>query len=110
DGETLPEAGRRVPDAEVVDGDADAGTPQLRELLEGEVGVLHGHALGDLQLQSMRIESGETQRRVDALDQRLLSELPGGEIDRNTKIGMTQVAECLGLQARGPQHPVSDHR
>src|SRR5947207_9542131 len=70
-----------MPDAEVVDGHAHAEVLEVEEDLRGQVGILHGGALGDLDLQEVRIEAGAIDGVADHGDDVRLLELAGGDID-----------------------------
>ena len=76
DGEALQVRQARVAGAEVVDGQAHAHLVQLLERLHGLVGVVHQHALGQLELEQRRREAAVAQRLLDHHDQLLLAELP----------------------------------
>src|SRR5206468_3866379 len=68
--ETLQVAQRRMPHAEVVDGDGNACSSQALEHFERQVDVLHGHGLGNLQLETTGLELRLHDCRLDAVHQR----------------------------------------
>ena len=71
---------RRVAGAEIVDGDLHAHLAQAVQRGDRARRVLHGQALGDLQLEIARRQAGALQRRGDHLRQIAVLELARREI------------------------------
>src|SRR5574341_1852808 len=110
DGECLEIAERRVTGTEVVDGDPHPQSLELAQYLDGVLGVLHGQALGDLQLQKPRIELGFPEGLVDVAHEVRILELPGGEVDRDRQRASEAGLPDLDLKAGGPEDPGGEPR
>ncbi len=80
--ELLQVAERRVPRAEVVDGESDPEILQPPQRRDRRVDVVEEHALGDLEAQQRRRDPGRRQARSDALDELRSRQLAAGEVHR----------------------------
>ena len=101
---------RRVARAEVVEQKVHAQRLDLREEQRGGAGVLHDHALGDLQPKPVGFEPALLQREAHLLEQLCPQELPGGEVhaDRDGRAPRQPVREPARRLARLAQHPFAD--
>ena len=96
--------------AEVIERDTQA---ELLELVQGAgavLRVLHGAALGDLQLQEFGWELRLHEHPANTLNQVELLELRDREVDRKRDRIETAVVPGLGLHACRAQHPESYRR
>jgi len=100
---------RRVPGAEVVDGQAHAETTELFEDVLGPVGVDHRRRLGDLDDHARRIHAVLIEPLHDAFDQVRLPELSGREVEARAHGDPAALpdAQLLGELA---DDPVADRR
>src|SRR5258706_6055459 len=73
--EALQISERGISGAEVIDGETNTHPAQSLQFHHHFVRVLHHHALGDLQLQILRIESGGFQDRGELGHEILLAKL-----------------------------------
>ena len=100
---------RGVPGAEIVYGKSDSFGPQAFHLGNAYFRVFHHAVFGDLQLQGGWRQAAF----IDDIDHHFykisLLNLPGREIYRYEKVQKTHVVPAFGLDAGGPQHPLS-HR
>src|SRR6266849_8958164 len=84
------------------------GAAQALEYLESQIDILHGHALGDLELETLRFDPRLLDGRLDSVNQRELAELARGKIHGHPEIGEAEVPEGAGLMKGGAQHPIAD--
>ena len=74
---------RRISSSEVIDADRDVEGSQLLEHGQGVLGVIHEHALGDLELEALTVEAAVAEDEIDAGNDVRAHELGGGEVDRH---------------------------
>src|SRR5207237_7119729 len=110
DGQPVQVAERAVAGAEIVDAERDAALAQAGQALDGDGGVLHQDALGDLEPQRARVEAGGVQRLLDLLDQIGLEHLAAGEIDgeRERRKLRVRLLEPPHLRAGLVQYPAAE--
>src|SRR4051794_12452932 len=80
-------AQRRVARAEVVERELDAQGAQRVQALDGALGVLHQQRLGDLEHEPARVDAGGGDRVADGLDEAVVLELEGGQVDLDGRGG-----------------------
>jgi hypothetical protein len=76
--------------------------------IQRRLGVLHGHALGDLQLEQAWIGSGLLHDRAHRVEELRLLQLPRGEIDGDAQVGAARFAQAPQVETRLPQDPGPD--
>src|SRR5680860_124641 len=99
---------RRVAGAEVIDTEPDAHRLEFEQQLARPLGILHGHALGNFQLERMGVQTCVVQRRGDPLGQFGLAELSRREIYRQTHVLNAFSLPVTHLCAARTQYPVAD--
>src|SRR4051794_30699475 len=93
-----------VAGAEVVDGQPYPHVGERVERVTGErVGADDG-ALGDLELELLRVQPAVGERRADVVDQVLVPELPAGEVDADERASATSPEPGERLPAGSPEH------
>ena len=108
DRELLEVGERGVAGPEVVDGDPYADGAERRQHLDGEDGVLHGRALGDLDLEVARVEAGLLEDAADARRQAALLELQRRQVDGEAQVGLAGGVPGHRLLAGAAQRPLAD--
>ncbi len=98
----------RVTRAEVVDREADAHRLDPVEYLLRARGVLHDHALGDFELEAVRLERALGEGPLDLAQQVLVLELPRRQVHRNGQRGRNAALQGLVVRAPDSEHPGSD--
>src|SRR3546814_934197 len=98
----------RIAGAEVVDDDRDTEPAQGAQDFRTLFRALHQHALGDLQLHAVRRESGLVEYRVQKLRQRLLLELAGRDVDRESQHTARLSLQFDAATACIAQHPFAE--
>src|SRR5712671_2606968 len=110
DGEPLEITQRRVAGPEVVDRQVRAERSQLFERVDGAVGALHEAALGDLEDEAGRRELRLREDRPDRLDEVVLAELAGRQVDADLQMRETQAELPLAQLAAGLTEDPLTHR
>src|SRR5439155_1078126 len=110
DRETMQVGERRVAGAEIVDRKPDAEGLQAAESLEVRVAVVHDGALGELDDEIVRLESGFTQRLGDVMYQIALFEVAGRDVHREPqgRSAGDGLAPGAHVAAGLPQHPAAE--
>ena len=101
---------RRVPGAEVVDGDLDAQLLQEVEPGHGGDGVPHERGLGDLEDQQVRVEVVGDQRVVDVVEQLVRLELAHGDVDRDAGVGAPALCQAAASRHDSFRAPTGRRR
>ena len=97
--------------AEVVECDAQAEPPKLRETLDRQVGIAHELALAHLQLQAGGREPRLVQHAPHQLHERRVGELALRDVHRHREPDVARVVPLAALHARGAQRPLAErHR
>src|SRR5207253_531606 len=84
DREPLQVIERGMSHAEIIDRDAHSEILEIEKNLGGQVRILHGGALGDLDFQETRIEARTLNGVADHGDDVRLLELTRGDVDRDS--------------------------
>jgi len=110
DGEALQVAERGVAGAEVVDGEGHAEQLQLQHLGDDGLGVLHEHALGDLEHERGRVEVRRPHGPGNVVVEALVLEVAGGDVHAHAEAACEVVVSLpFGcLRARLLEHPASE--
>ena len=80
-------AERRIAGAEVVDREPHAELLDRASSLHGALGVVHHHALGDLELEQLRTPCRSRAARRDVVEQAVVAELARRQVHRDMRIG-----------------------
>ena len=107
-GKRLRYASDGIAGAEIVDRHVDSEILQPSQHVHRLLGVLHEHALGDLELQIRRFQPGFSQRCLDVIDQAFVGELAWRQVDR-TRNRRSPAAATSG-SARTPSSAPSADR
>src|SRR6266404_510440 len=84
-GEPTKGTERGIAGAEIIDAKGDAEGGELRHQLYGALWILHGGALGDLELQTLRANTSRVESLPNLVDKPRIGKLPGAHVD--TDIG-----------------------
>src|SRR5579863_60899 len=98
----------RVARAEVIHGDLHAELFQLIQHRDELRRIVHDHALGQLELEKMRIEAARLQRFRDGLREILLAELTRRDVHRDDDRRQSGILPCLVLRAGALEDPFAD--
>ena len=103
---------RRVAGPEVVEHQPDPELPQPPERADPRLGLVHQHALGDLDLEAARIQSGLVEDGRDLVDEVRLDELASRQVDRHEQLRTVRprIAPGSGLPAGGLEHPAAERQ
>jgi hypothetical protein len=80
-------AERRVPGAEVVDGDDEAEAPDLLDRREDPVGLVHERALGDLELEPLGSHPVAVEERGEPIREQPILHRLHGDVHRDAQVG-----------------------
>src|SRR6185437_6261129 len=97
-----------IPGAEIVDENARAQVAQRLQRAQLLLRVLHGGALGNLEMHQARINTQLLREPPDNCPKRRLLELPHRYVDRNGHQRQPLTLPLTQLQATPPQHIVTD--
>ena len=101
-------AERRVAGAEVVDGDPDAQVPQRRQARDGRLRVGEHDGLGHLEHEARGRKPGRAEHVGELVDERLLGQLGGGQVDGERDPLADAGPPRRGLAARLEQHRAAE--
>src|SRR5438067_10763576 len=108
DRQRLDAAQRRVPRAEIVDGDRDAQTAQLAQRLADLPWIFEQRRLGDLQLHPARGQPAGPQRGGDMAGEIRVVQLVAGNVDRQEPGDAVDARPAECVLERALQHPRAD--
>ena len=102
---------RRVPSSEVVQREAHTNRTQFAHLDDGIVHLIEQQALGQLQLEPVRVGARDAQQRQQLVGELGLAKLPGADIHGHRQpLGGRLAAPRDQLPAGGFQYPVADRK
>src|SRR6185295_15398895 len=108
DGEAAQITHARVTGAEIVDGHEHTHRAEFAQDVRGLLWIGHHRALGELQLEAARIETGLVDSLANDAEQIALSELRGRDVHCNTHARQARSLPGLALPAYLAQHPFAD--
>src|SRR5580704_5269119 len=99
---------RRIPGAEVVDGDAYAECAEVAQLIARDALLVDERALGDLEHEVLAGYSGLLQRRPHLIGESRLEQLDRRDIDIHRQCRVTARDDTREVLERSAKHPTTD--
>src|ERR1700689_4463488 len=97
DGELSQMAQARVTSAKVVDRYQHAPLLKYLKNFCSDLGALHNHTFGQLELQRRRVRAGFAEDREQPVEKALITKLHGRNVDSHAGIGEARVSPCPSL-------------